>query len=68
MIIAITISDEIIREAHEQGLSNDEYVDMLIDKGRSLVVKKGGTVAAAPDLDNVIERIRALRGSAQPGR
>jgi hypothetical protein len=68
MIIPVTISDEIIREAHDQGHSVEDYVDILIDKGRSLIVKKGGGVAVAPDLDNVIERIRALRGSGQSGR
>jgi hypothetical protein len=59
MQVTITVSDAVVRRAHEQGLPVVDLIESLIDKG----------LAAAPDrpvLDNAIERIRALRskGSA----
>jgi len=66
MILSVTISDDIIREAHEQGLSIEDYVDRLIDRGRQVVKTQKGpdqpaAAAAGGDLDSAIERIRALR-------
>lgn len=54
MQIAITVSDDIIREAQDRGLSVQEFVEALIDKG--LAVSR-----QSPNMNTAIERIRALR-------
>jgi hypothetical protein len=60
MQITITISDDFIREAQARGLSVQEFVESLIDKGLSVSQEK-------PVMSTAIERIRALR-STGPGR
>ena len=59
MIVTVTISDEIVREAHNRSLQVTEFVEMLIDKGL-------GAATEPPALSTAIERIRALR-SPGPG-
>jgi hypothetical protein len=59
MMVTVTISDEIVREAQNRNLQVTEFVEMLIDKGL-------GAATERPALNSAIERIRALRspGSA----
>jgi hypothetical protein len=54
MQVTLTVSDAIVREAAQQGLSVTEFVEKLVDKGfeRS---RQNSSVSSA------IERIRALR-------
>lgn len=54
MQINVTISDEMVREAQARGLSVQEFVESLIDKGFSAVQE-------SPNVNSAIERIRALR-------
>jgi hypothetical protein len=54
MIVTVTISDEIVREAQNRNMQIVDFVEMLIDKGRS-------GAAPRPALNSAIERIRALR-------
>ncbi|MGA7343278.1 MAG: hypothetical protein WBE72_02345 [Terracidiphilus sp.] len=58
MLITITISDEIVREAQSRGLPMQEFVESLIDKGLCAAQER-------PTMSTAIERIRALRSSAQ---
>jgi hypothetical protein len=53
MIISLPISDTVIREAKNQGLTVEEFVDSLIDKGMQ-------TMKGRPALSDAIERIRSL--------
>jgi len=59
MLITLTVSDEIVREAGDRGLPVVDFVESLVDKG--FLAAKG-----RPVLSSAIERIRALR-SATPG-
>jgi hypothetical protein len=54
MIISITVSDEIVREAGVRGLAVIDFVESLIDKGMS-------TAKQGPVLSSAMDRIRALR-------
>jgi hypothetical protein len=54
MQITITISDEVTRAAQERGLSVQEFVESLIDKGLAAGQQ-------TPSVNSAIERIRALR-------
>ena len=54
MQITVTVSDEMMRAAQERGLSVQEFVESLIDKGFSAAQQ-------TPNLNSAIERIRALR-------
>ncbi len=57
MQITVTVSDDMMRVAQERGLSVQEFVESLIDKGFS-------TVQQTPNVNSAIERIRALRFGA----
>ena len=57
MIISIPISDAVIREAKNQGLTVEEFIESLIDKGMA-------TSTDRPMLSDAIERIRSLRSEA----
>jgi len=59
MLITLTVSDEIVREAGDRGVPVIDFVESLVDKG-FLAVK------GRPVLSSAIERIRALR-SSPPG-
>lgn len=54
MQITITVSDDMMRAAQERGLSVQEFVESLIDKGLT-------TARQTPSMSTAIERIRALR-------
>jgi len=54
MLVTVTVSDAIVREAGAHGMSVLDYVESLITKGRQ-------AASARPDLSDAIERIRALR-------
>jgi hypothetical protein len=56
MQITITVSDDMMREAQARGLSLQEFVESLIDKGFSASQEK-------PVMSTAIERIRALRST-----
>jgi hypothetical protein len=57
MQVTVTVSDEIVREAGVHGLPIVDYVESLIDRGKT-------AAAAPPALSSAIERIRALRSEA----
>jgi len=62
MLVTVTVSDAIIREAGVRGLPVVDFVESLIDKGMSAAPER-------PVLDNAIERIRALRSPGHaPGQ
>jgi hypothetical protein len=54
MMLTVTVSDEIIREAQARGLPVIDFVESLIDKGMAASHQR-------PQLSSAIERIRALR-------
>lgn len=54
MQITVTVSDVIVREAAAHNLPVIDFVESLIDKGRS-------TSSEPVAVDSAIERIRALR-------
>jgi hypothetical protein len=56
MQITITVSDDMMRAAQARGLSLQEFVESLIDKGFSASQEK-------PVMSTAIERIRALRST-----
>jgi hypothetical protein len=56
MQITITISDDMIREAQARGLSVQQFVESLIDKGFESSQER-------PVMSTAIERIRALRST-----
>jgi len=56
MQITITISEDIMRAAQERGMSVQEFVESLIDRGFSANKQ-------SPNVNSAIERIRALRFS-----
>lgn len=60
MQITVTVSDEIVREAGARGLAIIEFVESLIDKGMVATKEK-------PVLSSAMERIRALRSTANEG-
>jgi hypothetical protein len=59
MQITVTVSDAIVREAAAHNLPVIDFVESLIDKGKSAAAEPAA-------LENAIERIRALR-SRGPG-
>ena len=61
MLVTITVSDAIVREAGVRGQSVVEFVESLIDKGIS-------ASQGRPVLDSAMERIRALRVGAITGK
>jgi len=61
MQITVTISDDIVREAGDRGVSVNDFVESLIDKGLS-------TSKERPVLSSAMERIRALRTTAETKR
>jgi hypothetical protein len=63
MQITITVSDNMVREAQARGLSVQEFVESLIDKGLS-VSKEVSGAQERPVMSTAIERIRALRSSS----
>lgn len=54
MMITVTVSDEIVREAQNRNMQVTEFVEMLIDKGREVATQR-------PAVNSAMERIRALR-------
>jgi hypothetical protein len=54
MQISVTVSDAIVREAAARNLPVIDFVESLIDKGRS-------TASEPVAVESAIERIRALR-------
>lgn len=61
MQITVTVSDAIVREARVRGVTVNEFVETLIDKGMS-------AADGRPVLDSAMERIRALRTAALSGK
>jgi hypothetical protein len=54
MIISVTISETVVREATNRGMSLEDFVDSLIDKGMA-------ESTGRPVVSSAIDRIRALR-------
>jgi hypothetical protein len=54
MIISVTVPDAVIREAQNRGMSIEEFVDTLIDKG---MAEMTGRIVVS----SAMERIRALQ-------
>ena len=54
MIVSVTISETVQREATNRGMSVEEFIDAMIDKG--MAESTGRPVVAS-----AIDRIRALR-------
>jgi hypothetical protein len=63
MQITITVSDGMMREAQARGLSLQEFVESLIDKGLS-ASKDLPATQDRPVMSTAIERIRTLRSTA----
>ena len=61
MQITVSVSDAIVREARARGVTVEEFVETLIDKGMS-------AADGRPVLDSAMERIRALRTAALSGK
>jgi hypothetical protein len=61
MQITLTVSDAIVREAGDRGLPVIDFVESLVDKGML-------TLKARPELNNAMERIRALRTVPADGK
>ncbi len=61
MLVTVTISDEILREAQDRGMAVVEFVESLIDKGMTETMNH-------PALNSAMERIRELRTSATGGK
>ncbi len=61
MLITLTVSDEIVREAGDRGLPVIDFVESLVDKGLSAVRER-------PVLNSAMERIRALRAAPAGNR
>jgi hypothetical protein len=61
MLVTVTISDEIVRESQDRGLSVVEFVESLIDKGLATALNR-------PALHSAIERIRALSTPGPGGK
>jgi hypothetical protein len=61
MLITLTVSDEIVREAGDRGLPVIDFVESLVDKGLSAVRER-------PVLNSAMERIRALRAASAGNR
>jgi hypothetical protein len=59
MQIPVEVTDEIRREAESRGLPLIDYVELLLDRGRRALQDE-------TTLSGAIERIRALRASADP--
>jgi len=60
MLVTVTISDGIVRQAQERGLPVVDFVEDLIDRGLKATVER-------PVMHSAIERIRALSSSTQGG-
>jgi len=61
MQITVTISDVVVREAGVRGLAVIDFVESLIDKGMLAPREQ-------PVLSSAMERIRALRSTANDHR
>jgi hypothetical protein len=61
MQITVTISDAVVREAGVRGLAVIDFVESLIDKGMLAPREQ-------PVLSSAMERIRALRSTANDHR
>ena len=59
MQVTVTVSDEIVRQAADHGMSVVNYVESLVDKGLQ--------VRTEPVLNSAIARIRALRAATSDG-
>jgi|HubBroStandDraft_1064217.scaffolds.fasta_scaffold1268081_1 hypothetical protein len=57
MLITLTVSDDIVREAGDRGLPVIDFVESLIDKGMMASKEQ------PPVMLSAIERIRALRSA-----
>jgi hypothetical protein len=60
MQITVTVSDAIVREAGARGVAVIDFVESLIDKGMLAAKER-------PVLSSAMERIRALRSTANEG-
>jgi post-segregation antitoxin (ccd killing protein) len=60
VLVTVTVSDQLVREAQDRGLTVQEFVETLIDEG--LAARK-----CCSPLNTAIERIRALSSSTAPG-
>ena len=56
MVVTLTVREEIVRLAQEQGTPVVELIEQLIDKGL-------GTYKGRETVDSALDRIRALRSS-----
>ena len=56
MFVTLTVREEIVRLAQEQGTPVVELIEQLIDKGL-------GTYKGRETVDSALDRIRALRSS-----
>jgi hypothetical protein len=61
MIISIPVSDTVVREAKNRGLSVEEFVESLIDKGMP-------NTTSRPILNSAMERIRSLHNEVSETR
>jgi hypothetical protein len=57
MLITVTASDEIVREAEKRGVSVTDFVQTLVARGLDAEMIR-------PAVNSAIERIRALRSTA----
>jgi len=57
MQIAVTVSDEILREAASRGIPVVDFVESLITRGMEVALDRNSVASA-------IQRIRALRSTA----
>ena len=56
MVVTLTVREEIVRLAQEQGTPVVELIEQLIDKGL-------GTYKGRETVDSALDRIRALRST-----
>ena len=56
MQVTVEVTDEFRREAEARGLPIVDFVEMLVHKGLDVVMDR-------PEVNNAMERIRALRSS-----
>ncbi|MGA2673526.1 MAG: hypothetical protein ABSE99_09870 [Terracidiphilus sp.] len=61
MQIAITVSDEILREAESRGIPVIDFVESLITRGMEVALDRNSVASA-------IQRIRALRSTASASK
>lgn len=58
MQISVEVTDEMRREAESRGLPIIDYVELLVDRGRRVLLDES-------TLSGALERIRALRASTE---